>query len=79
MLKKIMLKFKGFILLLLSKILLVQTLIILGIVYFLVLAPTAILAKFFGKDFLKEKKAAKSFWADRKKIKPTLEWAERPY
>lgn len=76
---KIPFLFKRKLSLILAKILLVETIIILGFVYLLVVCPTAIIARIAGKDFFKKKMASGSFWSARKLVSPTLEWAEKPY
>lgn len=77
--KKIWLKIKKPLFFVLEKILFVQTIIILSLVYLLALGPVALLAKLTRRDFLKEKKTTKSFWQEKKKISHTLEEAKRFY
>lgn len=62
-----------------AKILWVQTVIILTIVYFLVLGPVAILAKIFDRDFLKSKPQKGTFWQKRKSFSLNLEEARKQY
>lgn len=51
-----------------EKILIIETTIILFLVYYLILGPIAFITKTLGLDFLKLKQAKKSFWLERKKI-----------
>lgn len=78
--KKVFLKKAKQILLFLSaKVLFVQTVIILSIVYFLILGPVSILAKFASKDFLRTKPQSKTFWQKRKLFPVSLERAQKQY
>lgn len=72
-------KVKQFFLFISAKLLWVQTIIILSIVYFFILGPIAIVAKMTGKDFLKNKPASKTFWQKRKPVAVNLETAQKQY
>lgn len=78
--KKIVTKFKNFIILISEKFLFVQTFVILSIVYVFVLGPVWFMAKITGKDFLRlSKYQGKSFWLPRKNKKFTLQDARKQF
>ena len=79
MLTRIWIIIKPFFLFLSSRLLLVQTIIILTIVYFVILGPTAILTKITRRDFLRKKSVVKSFWQDRLLVVDSVETAKKQY
>ena len=47
--------------------------IIMGIIFFVIVTPTALIMKFLGKDLLNLKKSNKStYWIERSKIKSKM-------
>lgn len=70
---------KHFFSLLAAKILLVQTTLILTVIYFLVLGPIAILAKISFRDFLKTSAIRGTFWRPRRSIQIDLKQARKQY
>ena len=72
-------KVKRIFLFLAAKILLVQTTLILTIVYFLVLGPMAILAKITSRDFLNTQSTRGTFWRPRRSLKIDLKQARKQY
>lgn len=72
-------KAKKFFLFLIAKILLIQTTLILTIVYFLILGPVAILAKAVSRDFLNTRSARGTFWRPRRSLKIDLKQARKQY
>lgn len=72
-------KVKRIFLFLAAKILLIQTTLILTVVYFLVLGPVAILAKVISRDFLSTRSARGTFWRPRRSLKINLKQARKQY
>lgn len=72
-------KVKRIFLFLAAKILLIQTTLILTVVYFLILGPVAILAKVISRDFLNTQSTRGTFWRPRRSFKVDLKQACKQY
>jgi hypothetical protein len=77
--KKIFKKVNKFLEPFMTKLFLVQTTIILFIVYYFILGPIAILSKLFSKSFFESKSNDRSSWKPRKNINNSLKNARRLY
>jgi hypothetical protein len=62
-----------------EKILLVQTLIILFLLFALVMGPIALLMKLFRKDPMQAPRAAGTFWALRERTREQMEECRRQF
>jgi len=59
----------------------VQTLVLLGIVYFFVIGPSAVVARLAGRDFLAKRKLREpgSAWQEADTVAGDLERAKHPF